>query len=59
MRGKLFVLIDSKGPIRGLVGRYRGGVGPKYFKGPTSPRIGDLAYTEAVILPDLYSDLLT
>jgi len=54
MRGKLFVLIDSKGPIRGLVGRYRAGVAPKYFKGPISPRVGDLAYTEAVILPSLY-----
>jgi len=54
MRGKPFVLIDSKGPICGLVGRYVGGVAPKYFKGPTSPRVGDLAYTEAVILPDLF-----
>jgi len=54
MRGKLFVLIDSKGPIHGLVGRYRGGVAPKYFKGPILPRVGDLAYTEAAILPSLY-----
>src|SRR5215472_8902190 len=54
MRGKAFVIIDSKGPICGLVGRYVGGVAPKYFKGPTSPRVGDLAYTEAVILPDLF-----
>jgi hypothetical protein len=54
MRGKLYVLIDSNGPIRGLVGRYLGGVAPKYFKGPISPRLGDLAYTEAVILPSLY-----
>jgi hypothetical protein len=39
MQGKLFVLIHSKGPIRGLADRYRGGVAPKYFKGPTSPHI--------------------
>jgi hypothetical protein len=54
MRGKLYVLIDANGPIRGLVGRYLGGVAPKYFKGRTSPRVGDLAYTEAAILPSLY-----
>jgi len=54
MRGKLFVLIDSKGPIRGLAGRYLGGIAPKYYKGPLSPRVGDLAYTEAVILPSLF-----
>jgi hypothetical protein len=54
MRGKLFVLIDSKGPIRGLAGRYLGGIAPKYYKGPVLPRVGDLAYTEAVILPSLF-----
>jgi hypothetical protein len=54
LRGRPFVLIDSKGPIGGLAGKYLDGVAPKYFKGPTSPRVGDLAYTEAVMLPGLY-----
>lgn len=49
VRGKPFVLIDSKGPIRGLVGKYFDGITPKYFKGPTPPRLGDLAYTEATM----------
>ena len=54
LRGYPLVLIDSGGPIRGLVGKYVDGIAPKYFKGPTSPRLGDLAYTEAAILPGLY-----
>jgi hypothetical protein len=53
-RGRPFVLIDSKGPIRGLVGRYFDGISPKYSKGPVSPRLGDLAYTEVAMLPCLY-----
>ena len=32
-----------------LVGRYFEGVTPKYFRGPEQPRLGDLAYTEAVM----------
>jgi hypothetical protein len=48
-RGRPFVIIDSKGPIRGLRGWYFDGVAPKYFKGPTPPRLGDLAYTEAAM----------
>jgi len=44
-RGRPFVLIDANGPIPGLVGRYFEGSRPKYFKGPTPPRLGDLAYT--------------
>jgi hypothetical protein len=54
LRGRPFVLIDSKGPIPGLVGKYYDGIAPKYFKGPVSPRLGDLAYTEAAMLPGLY-----
>jgi hypothetical protein len=48
-RGRLFVLIDSKGPVRGLVGKYFDGIAPKYFKGSVSPRLGDLAYTEGAM----------
>jgi hypothetical protein len=54
LRGKPLVLIDSNGPIRGLAGKYFSGIAPKYFKGPISPRLGDLAYSEAAILPDLF-----
>jgi hypothetical protein len=54
LRARPFVLIDSKGPIRGLVGRYFDGISPKYSKGPVTPRLGDLAYTEVAMLPDLY-----
>jgi hypothetical protein len=56
LRGRPFVLIDSKGPIRELAGKYFSGIAPKYFKGPISPRLGDLAYTEAAILPRLYEN---
>jgi hypothetical protein len=44
-RGCPFVILDSNGPIRGLIGRYFGSY-PKYFKGPHPPRLGDLAYSE-------------
>jgi len=54
LRGRPFVLIDSNGPIHELVGTYYDDVAPKYFKGPVSPRLGDLAYTEAAMLPGLY-----
>ena len=43
-------LADANGPLAGLVGKYFAEYGPKYFKGPTPPRIGDLSYTELVIL---------
>jgi hypothetical protein len=48
-RGRPLVIIDSDGPIVGLVGRYFAGKSPKYFKGATQPTFGDLAYTEAVM----------
>jgi hypothetical protein len=54
LRGRPFVLIDSNGPIRELAGTYYDEVAPKYFKGPAPPRLGDLAYTEAAMLPGLY-----
>jgi hypothetical protein len=43
-------LADANGPINGLVGKYFADYGPKYFKGPVPPRLGDLSYTELVIL---------
>jgi hypothetical protein len=49
-RGRPIVIVDSNGPIPGLVGIFRRGSKPKYFKGPQRPRLGDLAYTEYAIL---------
>jgi hypothetical protein len=49
MRGCPLVVIDAKGRVPGLVGRYVGGLLPKYFKGGAPPRLGDLADTEAAM----------
>jgi hypothetical protein len=49
VRGKPLVIVDSNGPISGLVGKYVDDKMPKYFKGPDRPSFGDLAYTEAVM----------
>ncbi len=49
MRGCPVAIIDSNGPVPGLVGRYIEGFMPKYFKGPVRPRLGDLAYTETAL----------
>jgi hypothetical protein len=49
-RGRPFVIIDSNAPIPGLIGTFRRGSMPKYFKGPLRPRLGDLAYTEYAVL---------
>jgi hypothetical protein len=43
------VVIDSNGPVPGLLGTYIDGLMPKYFKGPQRPRLGDVAYTEAAL----------
>lgn len=48
-RGWPLVLMDTPGPIRGLFGKYFAGNGPKYFKGPNPPRLGDLAFTEGIL----------
>jgi len=50
VRGKPIVIVDSNSRILGLVGIFRRGSKPKYFKGPLRPRLGDLAYTEYAIL---------
>jgi hypothetical protein len=47
--GRPLVIIDATGPIDGLLGRFFADIGPKYFKGPLAPRLGDLAYTEAAM----------
>lgn len=44
-------VVDATGPAPGLVGRYfPGRLSPKYFKGPAAPGLGDLAYSELVVL---------
>jgi len=50
LRGRPVVIVDANGAIPGLVGVFRRGSKPKYFKGPQRPRLGDLAYTEYAIL---------
>ncbi len=50
LRGRPLVIVDANAPIAGLVGTYRRGSMPKYFKGPLRPRLGDLAYTEYALL---------
>jgi len=44
-RGIVLAVLDSNGPIEGLVGKYIQDR-PKYYKGPDKPRLGDLTYTE-------------
>ncbi len=48
-RGVFMVSLDANGPIEGLRGSYRDGNGPKFFRGPEQPRLGDLADTEIAI----------
>ena len=48
-RGKPIVVVDANRPIEGLPGFYTATRARKYFKGPHSPRLGDLADTELVI----------
>ncbi len=45
-----FCLVDATEHLPGLVGWFFSGRIPKYFKGPVPPGLGDLAYTELVIL---------
>jgi hypothetical protein len=44
-RGFPLVVLDSNGPIHGLIGAYFKKQ-PKYYKGPETPRLGDLTYSE-------------
>jgi hypothetical protein len=47
--GKIAVLLDSNGPVQGLVGMFSKARGRKYFKGPHQPRLADLTDTELVL----------
>jgi hypothetical protein len=48
-RGKISVILDANGPVPDLAGIYTERRGRKYFKGPITPRLGDLADTELAI----------
>jgi hypothetical protein len=48
-RGIAFVGMDANAPIPGLVGRYTTST-PKYYKGPDRPRLGEVAFSERVVL---------
>jgi hypothetical protein len=48
-RGIFFIIMDANDKSRKLFGLYRPG-SPKYYKGPDRPRLGDLAYSERVLL---------
>jgi hypothetical protein len=48
-RGMPLVMLDANGPIAGLAGKYFDGRTPRYFRGPSRPRLGDLAYTETAM----------
>jgi hypothetical protein len=50
-RGLFLLSIDANGPIPNLIGRYLDGKSPRFFRGQTCPRIGDLAYTQAAMFP--------
>ena len=49
-RGLFLLRMDSNGPVAGLTGLYINGMEPRYYKGP-KPRVGDLAYTQTVMVP--------
>jgi hypothetical protein len=48
-RGSPTILLDATEKIPGLVGVYLADRGPKYFKGPEKPRLGDLSFSENVL----------
>jgi hypothetical protein len=48
-RGDVAVLLDATEKVPGLFGIYAADRGPKYFKGPERPRLGDLAFCESVL----------
>jgi hypothetical protein len=47
-RAMPMVFIESMGPVDGLIGRFSAR-GPKFFRGPNPPHVGDLTYTEWVM----------
>ena len=43
-------MIDANDPVPGLVGKFFRDKMPKYFRGPATAALGDLAYTEIAVL---------
>jgi hypothetical protein len=54
LRGMFFALVDADNDLPGIPGRFFGGRGPKFFRGPCPPRLGDLSYTEAALFEPGY-----
>jgi hypothetical protein len=48
-KGMTWLLVATSRPIENIVGKYFQSKMPMYFKGPTRPLAGDLAYTEAAL----------
>jgi hypothetical protein len=48
-RGIVSVLLDVKDIMPTLPGIYSKKLGRRYFKGPHTPRLGDLAYSEYAV----------
>ncbi len=48
-QGHPTVLADANEVAPGLVGIFLRNRGPKYFKGPERPRLGDLAFSESIL----------
>lgn len=55
-KGLLGLTFDAKGPLPGLAGRFFAGSGPKYFRGPVRPRLGDLTFTELAMFSAVGAD---
>ncbi|TGD99412.1 GNAT family N-acetyltransferase [Methylobacterium nonmethylotrophicum] len=48
--GLFLMLVDARGPLPGLPGRFLRGRMPKYARGSAPPHCGDLAYTEIALI---------
>lgn len=48
-QGAPLTICDAEGPISGLAGLFFKDRGPRFFKGPSRPRLNDLAFTEMVL----------
>jgi hypothetical protein len=50
MRGMFWMCVAAPAPLRNIPGKFFAEKFPMYFKGPTHPNPGDLAYTETALL---------
>lgn len=53
-RGMLLLLVEADAPIPGVPGRLYPGHNPLYLRGPFTPHVGDLAYTEIALFEPGY-----